>query len=179
MTRATLLRKLRALNACDDAVAWLKSTDHATLQDAWDACERADWMLWLLIRMNPHERRGPIRHAICDCAETALRYIPVGEDRPRRAIAVARLYAEGSATDDELAAARDAAWVAAGDAARAAAGAAAWDAAWAAAGDAAGAAARAAAGDAAGAAAWDAAWAAALKDMAAIVRKRVPNPEAP
>ena len=67
----------------------------------------------------------------CDCAE---RVLPIYEkrypddNRPRHAIEVARLYADGKATEEELAAARAAAW----DAARAAAR----DAAWAAARDA-------------------------------------------
>jgi len=104
----------------------------------------------------------------CDCAERVLKYCDPGDRRPREAIAAARRYAEGQATQEELAAAWDAigaaAWAAAEDAARAAAGAtaqaaagvAAWVAAWAAAG----AAARAAAGATAQAAAWDTAWAA-------------------
>jgi hypothetical protein len=70
------------------------------------------------------------------------------DDRSLTAIRVARLYAEGKATKDELAAAWDAAW--------AAARAAAWDAARDAAWDAARAAARASARDAAWAAARDA-----------------------
>ncbi len=97
------------------------------------------------------------------------------------ALDVAERHANGLATDDELAAARAAAW----DAARAAAGAAAWAAAgaaaraaaWAAAGDAAGAAAgaaaRAAAGAAAGAAAWAAAWDAARDAQATAFRQLV------
>jgi hypothetical protein len=104
----------------------------------------------------------------CDCAERVLKYCDPDDRRPREAIAAARRYAEGQATQQQLAAAWDAIgvapWAAAGDAARAAAGAtaqaaagvAAWVAAWAAAG----AAARAAAGATAQAAAWDAAWAA-------------------
>jgi hypothetical protein len=93
-----------------------------------------------------------------DCAEMALpifeKYRP-NDDRPRKAIEVARRYANGEATDEE----RDAAWAAAWDAARAAAR----DAA----GAAAGAAARAAARDAARAAARAAAWAAAWAHMTA------------
>ena len=85
----------------------------------------------------------------CDCAEHVLhlyeRNYP-DDDRPRKAIEVARRYAEGEATRAELDAAWDAAgaaaWDAAGDAAGAAAWAAAWDAAWDAAGAAAGAAER-------------------------------------
>ena len=79
------------------------------------------------------------------------------DERSKNALNVAERHANGEATDDELAAAKDAAkaaaWAAAKDAARAAARDAAWDAAWAAA--------WAAAKDAARAAAWDAAKAAA------------------
>jgi hypothetical protein len=65
----------------------------------------------------------------CDCAERALylfeaRYPDDG--RPRKAIEVARRYAEGAATREELAAARDAAWKAALAATEAAAWAASW-----------------------------------------------------
>ena len=81
----------------------------------------------------------------CDCAE---RVLPIFEKeypdnkRPRNAIEVARKFANGDATQEELAAARAAAWAAGG----AAGGAAAWTAARAAAGAAAGYAARDAAG---------------------------------
>lgn len=99
------------------------------------------------------------REFACDCAE---RVLPIFErerpddDRPRRAIEVARRFARGEATDSELAAAwaaaRAAAWAAARSATRSAAWAAtrsatrpsAWSAAWAAASPAAGAAAGAA-----------------------------------
>ena len=94
--------------------------------------------------MNDRQRR----HFACDCAESVLHL--ANDPRSSEAVRVARLYADGRATDDELAAA----WAAARDAARDAARAAAWAAAWAAAS----AAARAAAWDAAWAAAWDAAW---------------------
>ena len=83
----------------------------------------------------------------CDCAERALELIDES-DRDQRsidAIAIARRFANGEATREELAAARDAAWDAVDDA---------WGAAW----DAAGAAARAAAGAAARDAAWAPAW---------------------
>jgi len=90
-----------------------------------------------------------LRAWACDCAERALEKAKVTDERSWNAIKVARLFNEGKATKEELAAAGDAAW----DAAWAAARAAAWDAAWAAAWDAAWAAARAAAWAAARAAA--------------------------
>ncbi len=80
------------------------------------------------------------------------------DERSINALDVAERFANGNATQEELAAARDAAWAAA----RAAAWAAARDAAWDAARDATWAAARDAARDAARAAARDAAWDAAM-----------------
>ena len=89
-----------------------------------------------------------------DCAEHVEHLYTLDTPwQPAQTIEVARRYAEGLATQDELAAAGAAAWAAAGDAAWAAAGDAARAAAWAAAGDAARAAAWAAAGDTAWAAA--------------------------
>ena len=82
-----------------------------------------------------------LRLFACDVAEDALSLVASPDPRSVSAIEVARRFAAGGATDDELAAAWAAAW--------AAARAAAWDAARAA---------RAAARDAARAAAWDAAW---------------------
>ena len=60
----------------------------------------------------------------CDCAEHVLYLFEAkypNDDRPRKAIEVARRFADGGATTEELAAARAAAWEAAWDAARAAA----------------------------------------------------------
>ncbi len=80
-----------------------------------------------------------LRLFAADCAERVLHIFEhdhPDDDRPRKAIEAARLFAEGKIDDDAWGAARDAAGAAAWDAAR--------DAAW------------AAAGAAAGAAAWDA-----------------------
>jgi len=116
----------------------------------------------LLEKMNLLDDRAA-RLFTCDCAE---RVLPIFEkeypddDRPRKAIAVARLYADGKATQEELDAACDAAWAAACAAtchsAWAAARAAALNTAWTAARDAACDAAWGAVWDAARAAAWDA-----------------------
>jgi hypothetical protein len=94
-----------------------------------------------------------LRLFACDCAEHVLHFFEEKyptDKRPRKCIEVARRFALGEATAEEMAAARAAAWAAARDAAWAAARAAARDAAWAAARD--------AARDAAWAVAWDAAW---------------------
>ena len=122
-----------------------------------------DDALWALrILIEPADKE--VRIFVCDCAERVLPLFvkkhPI-DKRPQQAIVIARKYANNEVTQEELAAARDAAEAASRDAAGAAARDAAGAAAEAAAGAAAEAAARDAAGDAAWAAAWDAAGAAA------------------
>jgi hypothetical protein len=116
--------------------------------------------LWVLLRKDFVSEKN-LRLFACDCAERVLRRERRAgrepDKRSWRAIAVAREFARGRATKNELAAAWAAAWAAA----RAAAEAAAEAAARAAARAAAWAAAEAAAWAAVRAAAWAAAWAAA------------------
>ena len=81
MDNKTLLSKLLELNACSEAVTWVNDKN---LQTAWNACVRADWMLWFICKAEIGTRAKRI-HAICDCVETALKYVPKGEDRPRLA----------------------------------------------------------------------------------------------
>ena len=139
------------MEACKDAIEWAEK--YPTLDEAWNACERGDWMGWLLgqllVGKEGPENRGDLVLAACDCAELVIQHVPDGEDRPRAAIDTARAWARGEATEEEVAAgaagaAGDAAWAAG------AAGDAAW-AAWAA---------RDAGAAGAAGAAWDAAWAA-------------------
>ena len=156
MNNKDFVSKLKNLSACSETIEWIGDRD---LKTAWNECEHADWMLWLACKMEIGSRQERI-HAICDCAETALTYVPKGEDRPRLAIEATRRYADNPTEENR--AARAAAWATAvGDAA--------WAAAWAAA--------EAAAGDAARAAAWaaagDAAEAAAHKKMCVMIREKI------
>ena len=85
----------------------------------------AEDRLWVLIRLMDERTQ---RLFACDCADRALARIASPDPRSIEAVRVARLYADGKATAEELDAARDAAWAAAWAAARAAAGDAAGDA---------------------------------------------------
>jgi len=158
----TFRKRLIEMGACSEAVDWVGDK---TLAEAWATCERADWMLWLVSKIDG-SYSPRLRLAACACARTSLKYVPAGEDRPRLAIECAERYARGEATKDELAAARAAAWDAAWDAALAAeaSGAA----------EAAGAAAQAAAWDAAGDAAWTPRLSG-LKEMPDMVRQIIPE----
>ena len=177
------VQKLIDLNACSEAVEWVKTQKNA--EQAWNNCDRGDWMLWLIgktIAGEPmSDERKPLVLAACDCAEFALKYVPKGEDRPRKAIEIARKWANGDSsisqqiirsTADAAAYAADAADAA--DAAAYAADAAAYTAAYTADAAAYAAAAAYTAADAAAYAA-DAAKEKILKQCADIVRKHYPK----
>jgi hypothetical protein len=131
-----LQTKLTELKACEDAIEWCK--DYDDLQSAWDNCKRSDWMLWLLEKIDYKDDKA-LRLIVIDCARQVQRLMK--DVRSTNALDVAEKYVNGKATDEELAAASDAAWDAArdaaSDAARDAAKDAVRDAAWAAARDAA------------------------------------------
>ena len=175
---------------CDETDACIGGLEFAltqpTLADVWDKCPRADWLLWILHKLNRRPDDRTLRLFAVWCA----RNTPLSDGRkvgdrltdPRSlaALEVAERYANGNATDSELAAAWDAAqsaaWSAAWDAARSTARSAAWSAAWDAARSAAWDAAWDAARDAAWSAAWDAVRSAAWSAQADQLRKMIPNP---
>jgi hypothetical protein len=131
--------------------------DQFPLSDILDTNDLDD-CLWAL-RCTPESYHGLWRKFAVWAARQVEHLME--DERSKTALDVAWRHSNGEATDEELAAAGDAARAAAWAAARDAAGDAARAAAWDAAGDAARAAAWDAAGDAARAAAWDAARAAA------------------
>jgi hypothetical protein len=93
---------LVSLGACEDAREWAKGKSFA---DVWNTCERSDWLLWLLAKMK--DKPGWATHkqivsAACDCAELSLKYVEVGEERPRVAIETARKWVRGEATLEEV-----------------------------------------------------------------------------
>ena len=160
-------KKILSWNPCNEARPFIPKGWKGTVLDILaypvpkDGYLRYDWIIWLVTNEKCYPNQSIanriLRLLACDCAERALKKCGDNPDpRSINAVKVARRFANGNATEEELAAARAAAGYAAGYAA----GAAARAAARAAAGAAAGAAARAAARDAAGAAAWDAAGAA-------------------
>ena len=123
---------LKSINACDPACEWQDGKD---LETVWNTCERGDWMIWLLVNSENEVTDRELRLIAVKCARQVQHLMK--DERSINTLDVAERFANGEATQEELTAARAAAWDAAWDAARAAAWAAAWDAAWAAAGDAA------------------------------------------
>jgi len=131
------IEQLIEMNACDDAIGWLRSLNGTTTpQQAWDTCECADWMLWLLERTTTDDNKPKLVRIACECARLALSHYEreyPDDSRVRDCIEMIERWLEGNATHDELAAATGAtgaaeaaawaaAWVAAGAAEGAAAG---------------------------------------------------------
>ena len=131
--------------ACSDALDWIDSLPKTyNGKQIWRACRKPHWMLWYLKRT---VNKDDPRFRLLACA--LVRRTPIGngkttwdlltDERSKRAVEVAELYAVGKATSQELTDAYAGAWSAAdaayADAAYADAYAAAWSAADAAAAD--------------------------------------------
>lgn len=113
---------LDSIDACSDAREWAADK---TVQEAWESCDRPDWLLWWAGHTDTNKAVDFVRLA-CLFARSALTHVPEGELRPLLAIQSAENWC-GNPTLEA------AAWAAA-EAARAAARAArAAEAAWAAA----------------------------------------------
>lgn len=87
-------RALTVLGACSDAMAYAQTKD--TYEEAWAACERGDWMLWLAGKLSgdsKSEARKRVVLAACACAKLALKHTKPGENRPRIAIEIAERWA--------------------------------------------------------------------------------------
>ena len=109
MNAKELNQLLVKLSACGEAVHWAESK---SLKQVWKTCQRADWMLWICGYMAGKKgwpTRKQVVLAACDCAETALKFVPKGENRPAKAIEVARAWARGRATLTQVRAASAAA----------------------------------------------------------------------
>ena len=94
----TLLQThLKSIGACADARKW---AGNRTPQQAWDECERHDWLLWWATRTLVNTRQQIVLVA-CDFAETAFKYLPKGENRPQELVAALRDWAD-KPTDKKL-----------------------------------------------------------------------------
>jgi hypothetical protein len=155
--------KLSRFNPCSDAMEYFLSQKN--YKEAWENCERGDWMLWIAKKLDIDDRK--LTMAKYHCAAQVLHLMK--DRRSINAMAASLRYANGEINRDELAA--DAAAADAADAAATAAYAAAYAAYAADAADAAATAAATAAYAADAADAADAARNSSLKKSADICRK--------
>jgi len=95
-----------ATDACSDGRAF--ALTQPTMADVWDNCQRVDWLLWILDKLN----RRPDDRTLRPFAVWCARNTPLSDGRktgdlltdPRSlaALEVAERYANGNATDGEL-----------------------------------------------------------------------------
>ena len=92
------ITELKGLKACQEAIAWLEEGKYKTLNDAWQVCERGDWMLWLVGTLSGElgsDKRKKLVLTACQCARLALPYVTKDDTRPLKAIEMAEAWANG------------------------------------------------------------------------------------
>ena len=89
-------------DACSDGSAFALKYD--SLAEAWDACERPDWLLWAYKRKVATPDEKQLRLFACWCVRQV--WGPLSDERSRKAVEVAEALAHGRATEPELESAR-------------------------------------------------------------------------
>jgi len=80
MNKKEYIQWLKQFEPCQEALEWSVKTDYETAQQAWELCERGDWMLWL-IKRNIELETGSKDHkrlvaVVCKCARLAEQWMP-------------------------------------------------------------------------------------------------------
>ena len=108
--------KLEKISACRDAIEWV--ANQKNYKEAWQNCERGDWMLWLAKRLKVDDRKLTLAKFKC---ANQVRHL-MKDKRSIDALDAAEKYGNGEISREELiTAAYAAAYAAAYDAADAAA----------------------------------------------------------
>ena len=98
-----LIEKLQSLNACKEGIDYIGDQ---SAKEAWDNCERGDWMLWIAQRQKIDLKILTLAKVRCVSLVKHL----MKDERSLNALEVAERFANGKATREELdAAAADAA----------------------------------------------------------------------
>jgi hypothetical protein len=87
---------LRRIGACVEAREWAKGK---TAREAWEQCDRADWLLWWVAAENGEAARPKLVRCACQCARLVLHLVPSGEQRPLLAIEAAERWADNPTAD--------------------------------------------------------------------------------
>ena len=107
--------KLEKIDACRDAREWVATQKN--YKEAWQNCERGDWMLWLAKRLKVDDRKLTLAKFKC---ANQVRHL-MKDQRSIDALDASEKYGNGEIGREELNAAADAAAAAAAYAADAAA----------------------------------------------------------
>jgi hypothetical protein len=102
MTVSTWLRKY---HACPEGYAWAVSTC-STMQQVWDTAQ-PEWLIWVATRPGVLDDIT-LRRFACWCVQRVWHLLT--DERSRHAVETAERFCDGTATLEELDAARDDAW---------------------------------------------------------------------
>ena len=91
-------------DACSEAVKW--AGNYKTMHEAWEKCERPDWMLWAAKRLNLFTKKQSVKLAIIFAERVLPKFeAKYPEDkRPRRAIQAAKRWLKSPTKKNQSAA---------------------------------------------------------------------------
>lgn len=72
------------MNACVESREWADAIKTKTNQEAWDTCEHADWMVWLLKKVNRNPSIKTLMLCVkcaCEFTKSSFRYPTTKEKR--------------------------------------------------------------------------------------------------
>lgn len=81
---------------CREALVWRKQ--FATAEEAWQACTRGDWMLWIASKVGVDTKKLTLAKALC--AKTVIHLMK--DERSIKAVKIAEKFGNGLATIKEL-----------------------------------------------------------------------------
>jgi hypothetical protein len=87
---------LTQFNVCEDGLIFYDNYD--SFEDAWNACPRGDWMLWIAAKLKVDHRILTL--AKSRCARTVIHLME--DEKSRNAVEVSEQYGLGTATKEEL-----------------------------------------------------------------------------
>lgn len=101
------LKWLQVNEACKKSIKWIEQNNIQSLENAWHACERGNWLLWMAEKLKVDKRKLVLCAALY--AHTVVQYME--DARSRDAVRIAFLWGRGKATDVELEKASADAWI--------------------------------------------------------------------
>ena len=96
----SLTSQLVAIGACREALRWVNNRGITTLQEAWEQCQRADWLVWLAARVGVPETTLVLLLTLL--ARPVVPQILPGHKRLLECLALAESWARGEVSSDKL-----------------------------------------------------------------------------
>lgn len=90
------MKELEKYKPCTEAMEF--ASQFKTFEDAWNACARGDWMLWLAQKLGVNDRKLTLAKGYC--AKTVIHLMK--DERSVNAVNVAIMYGRYRATKEEL-----------------------------------------------------------------------------